>query len=200
MSQDDFDIYLASGSPRRQELLDQIGIRYRTVQNNVAENPEPEEAAGDFALRIAIDKVKAARKDLSDKVVLSADTVVCLDDNILGKPRDQKQAIEMLRGLSGRQHQVLTAVAVMSAVNDKLETCLSVSEVTFRELHDDDVNWYWQTGEPVDKAGAYAIQGKGAMFIRHLAGSYSGVMGLPLYETAELLRQFGINTQRLNNS
>ncbi|MDH5407566.1 MAG: Maf-like protein [Gammaproteobacteria bacterium] len=197
MTDDDFDIYLASGSPRRRELLEQIGISYRILMNDIDEIPAEGESAEEFAVRIAIDKAVAASKTLSADVsqpVLSADTVVCIDKNILGKPRDKQHAKEILQKLSGQQHQVHTAVALIRQIDGIVESCLSSSEVSFREISDKEIEQYWLTGEPQDKAGAYAIQGIGAMFVRHLSGSYSGVMGLPLYETAALLNKFGINT------
>lgn len=197
MSQDDFDIYLASGSPRRKELLAQIGIRYCTIRNDIDEIPAAGESASEFALRVAVDKASAASKTLAagtDKPVLSADTVVCLDESIMGKPEDKQHAKEMLQKLSGQQHQVHTAVALIRPADGHVETCLNTSEVIFRDIGDEELDHYWETGEPKDKAGAYAIQGIGAMFVKHISGSYSGVMGLPLYETAALLKKFGINT------
>ncbi|MDH5178802.1 MAG: Maf-like protein [Gammaproteobacteria bacterium] len=193
MNQEDFDLYLASASPRRQELLQQIGVRYRIVVNDVAEIPNPDESPETFALRVAVDKARTGWANLpvgTQKPVLGADTVVTIDNHILGKPRDREHALAMLAQLSGRTHQVLTAVALMAA--GTVSSAVSRSEVTFREISAGEREWYWRTNEPVDKAGAYAIQGRAAVFIRRLEGSYSGVMGLPLYETAALLQKAGI--------
>jgi len=121
---------------------------------------------------------------------LAADTIVVTDNEVLGKPENQEQGLRMLRQLSGKMHFVLTAVAVMQ--NEKIECCLSKSKVTFSQLSEEDINAYWQTGESTDKAGAYAIQGKAGMFVKSLEGSYSGVVGLPLYETANLLKKFNV--------
>lgn len=188
--QDDFDIYLASSSPRRQELLQQIGVQYRIVKNDVAEVPQSNESPADYAVRIAREKAQAGWDNLpasAQKPVLGADTVVTIDGIILGKPRDKAHALEMLGLLSGRTHEVITAVAI---VDEKGSRCdVSHSKVTFRTISEAERLNYWQTGEPNDKAGAYAIQGMAAVFVQHLNGSYSGVMGLPLYETANMLQR-----------
>ncbi len=142
--------------------------------------------------RLALEKARAgwnARQRLADSPVLGADTVVVLGDDVLGKPNDRKQALIMLARLSGLSHQVLSAVALVQGSRE--ETRLSVSTVSFRQITDEERRRYCATGEPLDKAGAYAIQGRAAAFVSHLEGSYSGVMGLPLYETAELLTAFG---------
>lgn len=188
------EIYLASSSPRRRELLDQVGVRYRVLTVDVPEEPGRHETAEMFCLRAALTKARAGR-DLvppQDRVpVLGADTVVAVDGRILGKPRDRGDGLEMLSALSDNTHHVYTAVAMVNT--DGMEaTRLSVSSVTFRAAGRDELEAYWETGEPADKAGAYAIQGRGAVFIQHLEGSYSGVMGLPLFETGQVLRQFGV--------
>ncbi len=189
-----FDIYLASASPRRQELLSQIGVRFELLKVDVPEIPAVGEMPEDFVQRVALEKARAGKALLStDDVhpVLGADTAVVVDGSILGKPSSKEDALGMLNSLSGRTHQVLSAVAIV-AKQDVIG--LNISEVTFRNLKPLEIEAYWESGECQDKAGAYAIQGRAAMFIQKLQGSYSGVMGLPLYETAGLLQQFGINS------
>jgi len=187
----EFDVYLASASPRRGQLLEQIGVRYRPLAVNVDEGRHAGEPPELYVLRVALDKARAGRVRVAANdplPVLGADTAVVIDGDILGKPRDRAHALAMLARLSGRIHHVYTGVAL--AAEDE-QTRLSVSAVTFRPLSLEECAAYWQTGEPADKAGAYAIQGRGAVFITRLEGNYSGVMGLPLYETAELLEAEG---------
>lgn len=191
-----FDIYLASASPRRRELLNQIGVRYELLQVTVAEIPLSGETAREFVERVALEKAHAGKRLLfpdDPHPVLGADTAVVIDNRILGKPADKQEGLDMLNRLSGRSHQVISAVA-MAAERERV--MLNISRVTFRKLSQTEIEAYWKSGECHDKAGAYAIQGRAAMFIQELRGSYSGVMGLPLYETAALLRQFGINPLR----
>jgi septum formation protein len=186
-------VYLASGSPRRRELLRQIGVSFRVVGAAVDEEVRLAETAPAYVLRLAAAKADAAwerNRDATDVPVLAADTAVVLDGRILGKPADRQDAEGMLHRLSGRTHEVLTAVALRTA--DGLQSRISRSEVTFRNIAAGEAQAYWETGEPSDKAGAYAIQGRAAIFIADLRGSYSGVMGLPLFETAELLHNAGI--------
>jgi septum formation protein len=186
-------IYLASGSSRRRELLQQIGVPYRLIDTAVDETTLKDEAPLAYVSRVAAAKANAgwqARGEPGDAPVLAADTAVVLDASILGKPRDRGDALEMLGKLSGRSHEVLTAVALRTAAG--LDCRVSRSVVTFRGIDAAEASAYWDTGEPRDKAGAYAIQGRAAIFIADLRGSYSGVMGLPLFETAELLRTAGV--------
>ncbi len=190
-------VYLASGSPRRRELLTQIGVPFRVLSTAVDETGLSGETPEQYVERVAKAKavagLHAQRKpggDLAQGPVLAADTIVELDGRILLKPKDAAEGERMLLALSGRRHQVLTVVAIGFA--QRLEWRLSRSQVTFRALAADEVRAYWQTGEPHDKAGGYAIQGRGAVFIADLQGSYSGVMGLPLFETAELLELSGV--------
>jgi septum formation protein len=185
------DIYLASASPRRRELLKQIGIESKFVPVDVDETPKTGEPPTDYVLRLAHAKAEAANRllDHPPLPILAADTAVVLGDQILGKPRNRSRGIDMLRQLSGTRHEVLTAVVLIA---DKVETRLSRSLVTFRKISDREARGYWDSGEPGDKAGGYAIQGQAAVFISGLSGSYSGVMGLPLFETAELLQNVGI--------
>ncbi len=186
-------IYLASRSPRRCELLAQIGINPKVMAADVDESPDPEEAPAEYVIRLALEKAKAVQAMLGDHEilpVLAADTAVVTAHKILGKPADRDEALAMMRQLSGRSHKVLTGVALVDA--HKVCSRLSVSHVTFRQVAEAEALAYWNSGEPQDKAGGYAIQGLGAVFVSHLEGSYSGVMGLPLFETAELLRSAGI--------
>ncbi len=188
------DIWLASASPRRRELLQQIGVRFSLLPVDVAEEAHPNEAPEVMVLRLALEKARAgrARLDATDTApVLGADTVVVSHGKVLGKPKDREHALEMLLSLGGERHQVMTAVAVVGADGEE-QSRLSVSTVQFRCIDPDEASAYWASGEPADKAGGYAIQGLAALFIERLEGSYSGVMGLPLFETAELLNRFGI--------
>ena len=184
-------LILASASPRRRELLDQLGVRYEMMPADLHEHPEPGEMPEDYVRRVAAEKSEAVRDRAGNRLpVLAADTEVVLDGAILGKPRDFDHALEMLGRLSGREHRVLTAVSLRTGPRHL--QALSTNIVAFREISREETAAYWATGEPRGKAGAYGIQGKGAIFIRHLSGSYSGVMGLPLFETAELLRNIGL--------
>ena len=192
----EFDIYLASASPRRRELLTQIGVRFKLLNVNVPEVPATDEMPQDFVKRVALEKARAGKQLLSSDdthPVLGADTAVVVENRILGKPADRQEALSMLTSLSGRSHQVMSAVAIIT--NHELVQ-VNVSKVTFRKLTVPEIEAYWKSGECHDKAGAYAIQGRAAIFIQELQGSYSGVMGLPLYETAGLLQQYGINSLR----
>jgi nucleoside triphosphate pyrophosphatase len=181
---------LASVSPRRRELLSQIGVPHVVVGAGIDEAFLPAETPRDYVTRLAREKALAIRRSGQRLPVLAADTTVVVDAKMFGKPRDQAEAVQMLGELSGRAHQVLTAVALADShgVADRL----SSSTVRFRPVSREECLAYWETGEPRDKAGGYAIQGLGAVFIESLSGSYSGVMGLPLFETAELLRAAGI--------
>jgi len=182
-------VLLASASPRRRELLAQIGVDHEVVSVDVPEVALPGEAPEVFALRLALAKARAGRAVAGgdERPVLGADTVVVAHGGILGKPRDRNDFLRMMTLLSGHTHQVMTAVARVDADGAEASR-LSVSHVTFRPLSDGEIAAYWESCEPADKAGGYAIQGRAAIFIARVEGSYSGVMGLPLYETAELLR------------
>jgi septum formation protein len=196
-------IYLASRSPRRRELLRQIGVNFELLLlredprrgRDIDESPLANEAPADYASRIARAKAEVAarqamQRGLRPYPALGADTTVVLDENIVGKPDNAQNAAEILRALSGREHQVLTAVAI--ALRDRIEAAVSVSTVEFRSLSEDEIDAYVRFGEPYGKAGAYAIQGRAAIFITRITGSYSGIMGLPLAETADLLQKFDI--------
>ena len=196
-----FDIYLASQSPRRSELLTQIGVSFEILNVDVDESIKENEPAENYVVRLAKEKANAGwhSQQNNDKPVLGSDTAVVINGQILGKPVDHEAAKRMLRLLSGQTHQVMTAVVLIKAVANSPEPELisdvSVSDVTFKTLSEPDIEKYVLSGECDDKAGAYAIQGHAAAYITHLSGSYSGVMGLPLYETAELLTKAGISTE-----
>ncbi len=175
-------VYLASASPRRHQLLAQIGVKYQVLALDVDETAAPGEAAVDYVQRVSLAKAAAGRAMLGARPqapVLAADTTVVLDGKILAKPIDAADGLRMLLALSGRVHEVLTAVAL--ATSRGLESRLCRSRVTFRAIGPEEAQAYWDTGEPRDKAGGYAIQGCAAVFVAQLEGSYSGVMGLPLY-------------------
>jgi septum formation protein len=195
-------IYLASRSPRRRELLKQIGVNFDVLLlredpsrgEDVDERPLPEEQPHDHVTRIARAKaelgwVRVMQRRLRPSLVLGADTSVILEGEVFGKPESRQDAERMLARLAGRSHQVLSAVAL--CYREQVQLRLSTSRVDFRPMTDQEIRRYVATGEPLDKAGAYAIQGRGAAFIRNISGSYSGVMGLPLFETVELLQYFG---------
>ena len=181
---------LASRSPRRRELLTQIGVPHLVSAADIDETLLPGEQAADYVVRMARAKALAVHSRGMALPVLAADTTVVLDERVCGKPADEGEAVAMLTALCGRSHTVLTAVAL--AVHGTLTHRLSASEVRLRSLSRAECLAYWRTGEPRDKAGGYAVQGRGAVFIEQLRGSYSGVMGLPLFETAELLRAAGL--------
>ena len=185
--------HLASASPRRQELLRQLGLHFDVRPADIIEVAQPGEAPGDYARRMALEKARAAQARVDDGLpVLGADTDVVLDDRILGKPRDREDALKILAALSDREHEVYSAVAMVQG--ERAEVMLSVTRVKFGFISADAAARYWDTGEPADKAGAYGIQGQGAQFVKGITGSYSGVVGLPLFETTELLQRFGIHT------
>lgn len=196
-------IYLASTSPRRRELLRQIGVHFNLLLarqdergdgDEVDETPLPNERVEDYVKRLALAKAENGYRRLRWRhlpflPVLAADTTLAVDDEIIGKPTSPEHAREILCKLSGRTHRVLTAVAICDAT--RCESLTSVSEVSFRTLGESDIRHYIASGEPMDKAGAYGIQGRAAVFITEIHGSYSGIMGLPLCETAQLLEAFG---------
>jgi septum formation protein len=201
MNPSGFKVYLASRSPRRRELLKQIGVPFELLLfresplrgPDVDESPHPGEKPDDYVRRICAEKAPVAWRRVEQRrlrrlPVLAADTAVCIEDEILGKPVDGQDAERMLALLSGREHRVLSAVGVR--LDQDFQMQVSESIVLFRELSAGDIREYIHTGEPMDKAGAYAIQGRAAAFVRELRGSYSGVMGLPLYETAAVLARF----------
>ncbi|WP_353154730.1 Maf family protein [Herminiimonas fonticola] len=196
-------IYLASKSPRRRELLRQIGVEFELLllRDHTPRGPEvseiilPNERAEDYVARVTLEKAAFAQKTmwwrkLPLRPILAADTTVVLDGRILGKPANEAEAIEMMQALSGRTHQVLTHIAVLHGEQTYQTT--QRSDVTFAKLSDETIRAYCATAEPYDKAGGYGIQGQAAFFIQNIAGSYSGIMGLPLFETGKLLEQAGL--------
>ncbi len=188
-------IYLASASPRRREILVSLGFQPVLLAAETDETARPGEAVADYVARMARQKNAAARQLSAQRglalaqPLLSADTVVALDNAILGKPRDAAHARELLESLSGREHQVWTAVCV--SLGEQTLEAAQRSDVRFKELSAQEIAAYIASGEPLDKAGAYGIQGIGGVFVAHLSGSFSGVMGLPVFETVQLLRQLG---------
>lgn len=190
-------LILASASPRRRELLEQICVQFECRPVDICEDPLPGEAAHDYVSRLALEKAQAGLAlSGGDVVVLGSDTTVAIDDHILAKPADEEEAVAMLMKLSGRQHQVLTGVALVSASG--VETCCVATDVEFIELDEALCRQYWRTGEPCDKAGSYGIQGMGAVFVKAIHGSYSAVVGLPLMETARMLQCFDIPVWQCN--
>jgi septum formation protein len=186
-------VVLASASARRSQLLAQIGVRHRSHAADLDELARPGEKPDDYVQRLAREKAEAIVDSLGglpDCPVLAADTTVVLDGRIFGKPADEAECVAILSALSGRRHEVLTAIALQA--DGRFRSAMSTSRVAFRVIGADEARRYWSTGEPAGKAGAYAIQGKGAVFVASLEGSFSGVMGLPLYETASLLDAAGV--------
>lgn len=187
-------IYLASGSPRRREILSNLGYEVVVQVAEIDETPHAHEGAHDYVLRMAIGKNQAAvaRFQAADAPVLSADTTVAFNDIILGKPDTPEHAKAMLQQLSGSVHQVLTAVCV--SFGGQQFSVVQTSDVHFRVLSDHEIDRYIASGEPMDKAGSYGIQGAAGVFVSHLSGSFTGVMGLPVFETVQLLQQCGWTT------
>ena len=182
-------VILASASPRRAELLQQMGVSFSVQPADVDETPLAGEAPAEYVVRLAREKALAVSHLAAGAIVLGADTSVVMGERILGKPVSSQQATETLKLLSAQTHQVMTGVAV--AVDGYVQTCLSLAEVRFRELRPDEISAYVRSGEPMDKAGSYGIQGLGGIFVKNLQGSYSAVVGLPLHETANLLAAAG---------
>ena len=186
-------LHLASKSPRRAELLARLGLDFGVLDLDIPEHRQPAEPAEEYVRRVAREKAGAGLLQVMatpGAVVLGADTEVILDDEVFGKPRDAEDAVAMLRRLSGRTHLAVSAVSVVSAGREL--QAVSVTEVTFTALGDEDIAAYVAGGQCMGKAGAYAIQGEAERFVKHLSGSYSGVMGLPLFETSQLLKAFGV--------
>ncbi|MDE1713767.1 Maf family protein (plasmid) [Chromobacterium amazonense] len=196
MIANDDRIYLASGSPRRREILEQLGLNLERIHADIDETVRPGEDAVAYTERLAREKAEAgwqvvASCGLPERPLLAADTTVTQDGEIFGKPEDAADARRMLLAFSGRSHQAITSVAVRRG--DKLLVRTSVTDVYFKKLSDAEIQRYIDSGEPFDKAGGYGIQGRAGVFIERIAGSYTGVMGLPVYETALLLAEFGFD-------
>ena len=187
-------LYLASKSPRRAEILQNLGLAFTVISTDIDESVKPHEPPHEYVLRLCAEKAQAGlellalelnAEQLAESIVLAADTTVCVDDDILGKPETTKHAIQMLQSLEGRSHVVHTGVAV--AANGKIKTAISTTRVWMKPLTDEEIDGYVATGEPMDKAGSYGIQGLGGAFVTRIDGSYTGVMGLPVFETLKLL-------------
>lgn len=192
------DLHLASASPRRRELLTSLGLTFTYEGVDADESAMPGEAVADMVVRLAALKARTAFDSGAYTMpVLGADTVVVMQDRVFGKPQSKEEALAMLASLSGRTHEVLTGVAVVR--NGELQTAVSLTEVQFREIHPDEALAYWQSGEPAGKAGAYAVQGLGGVFVSAIHGSYSGVVGLPVFETAALLQRAGVQLPAIAN-
>lgn len=193
------NIHLASASPRRHEILAAMGVGFTASGVDIDETRHDDEPVTDMVVRLAVAKAAAARANLEPSVpVIGADTAVAVDDRVLGKPGSRDEAIEMLVRLSGRAHRVFTGVALDYA--GEVSTATSVTEVRFREISPEEASAYWQSGEPQDKAGAYAVQGIGGAFVESISGSYSGVVGLPVFETASLLANASLGVMPLDRS
>jgi len=190
-------LHLASASPRRRDILTQLGLEFSQSGVDIDESRQAGEHPASMVVRLAETKARTAASALADdSVVIGADTAVVLGDEVYGKPADEAMAVNMLLRLSGEQHEVMTGVAVL--VQGELRTALSRSKVRFRDIDAAEAAAYWQSGEPLGKAGGYAIQGLGALFAGELRGSYTGVVGLPVFETAALLAEAGIDPLRLS--
>lgn len=188
-----YSLVLASQSPRRKELLNQLGYQFSCHPADIDETPVVGETPAQYVCRIAQEKATAiARQYEKNTFILGSDTAVIINDEILGKPQSKDDAMMMLSQLSDCTHQVLTAISV--CLGDQTKTELIITDVEFKALTPQEIDNYWQTGEPQDKAGAYGIQGLGGQFVKQIRGSYSAVVGLPLYETAKLLAEFGLKT------
>ncbi|MDN2663688.1 nucleoside triphosphate pyrophosphatase [Psychromonas sp. 14N.309.X.WAT.B.A12] len=184
-----FKLFLASGSPRRGELLSQINVEYQRIKAGIDETQQVAESAEHYVQRLALEKALAGLLNNQQQgVVLGADTIVVCDGIVMEKPQDKLHAQQMMHLLSGNTHQVLTAVALVTAQQQAVK--LVTTDVTFKILSDQEISDYWDTGEPKDKAGGYGIQGIAGQFVTHISGSYSAVVGLPLYETAQLIKRF----------
>ncbi|WP_067100300.1 Maf family protein [Marinomonas atlantica] len=189
-------IILASSSPRRKELLSHLVNDFQIIPADIDETPYALEKPEEYVLRMAREKAEAVANqyELSHRaIVIASDTSVVLGGTILGKPADFEHAKSMLRALSGQKHQVMTSLCVCNSGLNRVATCNVISDVEFREISDLEIEHYWNTGEPADKAGAYAIQGLAGMFVKHISGSFSAVVGLPVYEVTQLLAEFGVS-------
>ena len=183
-------LHLASASPRRRELLAALGLDFSAAGEDLDERPLPGEAAADYVCRLALAKARAAQGSRPECAILGSDTSVALGETLFGKPASGEEAAAMLAALSGRTHRVLTGVALLYRERERVVRV--ESEVSFRAISPAEARAYWASGEPRDKAGGYALQGLGGIFVSRLAGSYSAVIGLPVFETAALLREIGI--------
>ena len=193
-------IILASASPRRRELLANLVSSFEVRPADIDETPFPMESPEEYVIRMAREKAEAITAQGVDHrdVIIASDTSVVIDGQILGKPESFAHAKTMLRSLSGKTHQVMTSLCVCNGGLNRVATCNVVSDVSFREISDLEIEHYWRTGEPCDKAGSYAIQGVGGMFVQHMSGSFSAVVGLPIYEVSQFLSEFGVSPLKEN--
>lgn len=185
-------LILASKSPRRRELLSQLGYHFTCISADIDESVKPQETPFDYVARLAFEKADAIASQHPKNCILGSDTCVVVNGEILGQPQDKSDCLRQLSLLSGKSHEVLTGVTL--CLGDKTETCVVKTTVFFKTLTTDEMLTYWETGEPQDKAGSYGIQGVAGQFVTHINGSYSAVVGLPLYETAQLLQRFNMTT------
>jgi septum formation protein len=186
-------IILASASPRRKELLSLVKLEFEVIPSQVEENIENEPFSTELIENLAAEKASdVAGKINYPAIVIGSDTVVLINNKILGKPKDKKDAFDMLKTLSGHTHQVISAIAVIDTETGKTLKDSVISDVTFKELSDEEINAYIETGEPMDKAGAYAIQGLGVMFVKSINGCYSNIVGISVFKLAEMLKEFGV--------
>lgn len=189
-NQNDLKLVLASGSPRREELLRQLKLKFTIVPSKIDESEYQAEEPLDLVRRLAEEKARSVSALVEDALIIAADTVVVFNDHILGKPKNKADAKKMLKMLSSNNHQVITGVAVINSQDGKCEIADNTTEVKMVELNDREIDEYINTGEPMDKAGSYAIQGFGALFVEEIKGSYYSVMGLPIHQLAKLLEKF----------
>ena len=189
------ELILASASPRRKKLLAQVGLNFKTDRADIDESKIAEENAQEYVLRLSQEKAGVVGQKYKHGIILAADTTVVLGGDVLGKPESETHGVEMLRRLSGNAHQVVTGVTVLN--RSRQESFLTSSIVIFREISVSEITWYWKTGEPLDKAGAYGLQGKGAAFVSAIHGSFTNVIGLPLAETLSLLQGFDVNAMQV---
>ena len=199
MKMSSFDLYLASASPRRKTLLESVGLKLYVCPANIDENVLANESSESYVRRLALQKAQAAINQCEQRILncpfIGSDTIVACDGALFGKPVDEADALRMWKKMSGRSHQVLTSLAVIDGVDSSAKQVieLSVSDVQFKTLELSEMRAYWQTGEPQDKAGAYGIQGAASAWVDSIQGSYTGIMGLPLFETNRALKPFGLN-------
>ena len=186
-------IILASASPRRKDILSNLGLKFEIIPSDIEENIENQSFSKELIEKLALDKVTDVRKRIDyPALIIGSDTVVVVGDRILGKPKNKEDAFNMLKLLSGKTHEVISAIAIMDSENNKILTDSVVSKVTFKELSDSEINNYIATGEPMDKAGAYAIQGFASIFISTICGCYTNIVGISAYKLAQMLKEFGI--------
>ncbi len=193
MEQQNRTIVLASGSPRRKEMLERLGLPFKVAPASIEEKRMEGESAAMYTLRTAMQKAMTVAKNYENATVISADTVVVMDEQILGKPKTMDQAEEMLRSLSGREHIVITSVGIVDQVSGRSISATEQTVVYFQPLSKEEIRAYVETGEPMDKAGSYGIQGLGGLFIRRIEGDYYNVVGLPLNKLYQLLKEIGID-------